>query len=60
MENKKLWKLLLAAVVLMVLGGLVSSAVKSNGGRVLVREVKINTRGSTFAGLIYVPKDAAA
>ncbi|MDR1420889.1 MAG: hypothetical protein LBI86_10980 [Treponema sp.] len=58
MKNRGFWKLLFAALILMVLSGLVSSAVKSNGGRVLVREVKINTRGSTFAGLIYVPKDA--
>lgn len=56
--TKKYWRLLAICLVVMLIAGCVSSAVKTNMGKTLIREVNINTRGGSLSGILYVPKDA--
>ena len=56
--TKKYWRILAVCLAVMLIAACVSSAVKSNGGSTLIREVNINIRGGTLSGVLYIPKAA--
>lgn len=58
MKRKKYWRIIAICLSVILFAGIVSAAVKTNGGKTLVREVNINTRGGTLSGMLYIPKDA--
>lgn len=55
---KSYGKLLVIALVVFLFAGLIAAVVKTNAGRVLIREVNISPRGTTLSGMLYIPKDA--
>lgn len=57
-STKKYWRILAICLVVMLIAACVSSCVKSNNGKTLIREVNINMRGGTLSGILYIPKDA--
>lgn len=58
MNTRKYWKILAVCLAVMLLASFVSALVKTGGGSILVREVRINTRGGTLSGVLYIPKSA--
>ncbi len=54
-----LYKRVLAiAMIVFLIGGIVSTLVKTDFGNVLVRDVDLTPRGTTLHGVMYIPKDA--
>lgn len=58
MNTRKYWKMLAVCLVVMLLASFVSALVKTGAGSILVRETRINTRGGTLSGVMYIPKSA--
>lgn len=58
MNTRKYWKMLAVCLVVMLLASFVSALVKTGAGSILVRETRINTRGGTLSGIMYIPKSA--
>ena len=58
MKTRKYWKMLAVCLAIMLLASLVSALVKTGAGSILVRETRINTRGGTLSGVMYIPKSA--
>ena len=57
-EKKPYVKLLAIALVIFMIAGIVAAIVKTDGDKVLVREVDITPRGTTLSGMMYIPSDA--
>ena len=58
MKHKRYWRAIAVCLIIMLVMGIVSAAVKTDMGSILIRQVDISTRGGTLSGMIYVPKDA--
>ncbi|HIU02419.1 MAG TPA: hypothetical protein IAB63_04105 [Candidatus Onthocola gallistercoris] len=57
-HKKSYWRIIAVSLIVILVMGIISSAVKTDMGNILIRQVKISTRGGTLSGIIYVPKDA--
>src|SRR5690242_2992967 len=56
LPTKTLWYLLGSALLLVVLGGWLASAVQTDFGNIKVRDVRfVGTNGTVMSGLLYVP-----
>ncbi|HHT47762.1 MAG TPA: alpha/beta hydrolase [Firmicutes bacterium] len=56
-ENKSVAIVVICLLIILVTG-LVSLAVKTNNGRIVVKEVKISPYGTDLAGSMFIPKSA--
>ena len=58
MQKKSYWKMTALCLIVILVMGIVSALVKTQAGNILIREVKVSTRGGSLSGMIYVPKEA--
>ena len=61
MKEKKVKILLIVSIVLMLLSGIVVSAVQTNGGKVTMKELNIETdAGYSMSAYLFIPENATA
>ncbi len=60
-DSRRRWLLLALALLLVLAGGLIASAVQTVGGTVAVRDVRfMGTNGTLMSGLLYIPPGVTA
>lgn len=60
-SKRRLYYLLGAAILLVILGGLLASYIQTNGGKVEIKDVRfIGTNGTEMSALLYIPEGATA